>query len=230
MALFTLQIIEGLERGRILTGLSTPTMIGREDDNEVRLNDERVSRFHAKIQEDAGRVILTDLDSTNGTRVNGHPVQMRVLRPGDQLSIGRCLLVYGSRDEIERHMKATIRRRHTRDDRDDRTQAGSSGHDGRTLGSGGDDGAPVVLDDDSLELFPGDAPGLPDALKGVQRAELSDVLAFIHEQIRIAILSSAETDEADQADVRVDWASWQRLLKLEMDLSVWMRRLADPNA
>jgi predicted component of type VI protein secretion system len=88
MALVTLQVLEGLERGQVYAGIPTPVTIGREDDNHIRLNDERVSRFHAKIQEDNGRIILTDLDSTNGTRVNGHPVQMRVLQVGDQLSIG----------------------------------------------------------------------------------------------------------------------------------------------
>ena len=100
MAAVTLQILEGLERGATFRGLDTPVTIGREDENSVRLNDERVSRFHAKLQEDDGRILLTDLDSTNGTRVNGRPVSMRVLRPGDQLAIGRCLLTYGSPEEI----------------------------------------------------------------------------------------------------------------------------------
>src|SRR4026209_941084 len=100
MALVTIQLIEGLERGHVYADLQTPISIGREDDNIIQLNDERVSRFHAKIQEDGGRLILTDLDSTNGTRVNGLRVQRRVLQVGDQIAIGRCLLVIGSRDEI----------------------------------------------------------------------------------------------------------------------------------
>src|SRR5262245_27904636 len=104
MALITIQVIEGLERGSVYENIPTPVTIGREDDNRIRLNDERVSRFHAKIQEDGGRVILTDLDSTNGTRVNGQPVQMRVLQPGDQMTIGRCLLLFGSREQITARM------------------------------------------------------------------------------------------------------------------------------
>ena len=51
--------------------LATPITIGREEGNLVQLNDERISRFHVKIQEDDGRLVVTDLDSTNGTRVNG---------------------------------------------------------------------------------------------------------------------------------------------------------------
>src|SRR5579872_5685795 len=106
MAKITIQVLEGFERGRVFAELPTPVTIGREEDNTIQLNDERVSRFHVKIQEDGGRVILTDLDSTNGTRINGHPVQMRVLQYGDQLSIGRSILVYGSPGEIEANAAA----------------------------------------------------------------------------------------------------------------------------
>ena len=107
MAKVTLQLLEGLERGLMFRDLPTPVTIGREDDNTVRLNDERVSRFHAKIQEDGGQVILTDLESTNGTRINGHPIQMRVLQIGDQIAIGRCLLLFGSPEEITAKVEAT---------------------------------------------------------------------------------------------------------------------------
>jgi FHA domain len=75
MATVTFQVLDGLEAGRLYCDLLTPISIGREEDNDIRLNDDRVSRFHAKIQDDAGRVIMTDLDSTNGTRINGHPVR-----------------------------------------------------------------------------------------------------------------------------------------------------------
>ncbi len=106
MAKVTLQLLEGLERGLMFRDLPTPVTIGREDDNTVRLNDERVSRFHAKIQEDGGQIILTDLESTNGTRINGHPIQMRMLQIGDQIAIGRCLLLFGSPEEITAKVEA----------------------------------------------------------------------------------------------------------------------------
>ena len=66
----------------------------------LRLNDERVSRFHAKIQLDSDDFILTDLESTNGTRVNGTVVQIRRLRYGDRVAVGRSLLLFGSNEEI----------------------------------------------------------------------------------------------------------------------------------
>src|SRR5204863_3115894 len=90
----------GVDRGRIYRELPTPLTIGREEGNLLRLNDERVSRFHAKIQQDNGDVILTDLESTNGTRVNGNVVQIRRLRIGDRISVGRSLLLFGSNEQI----------------------------------------------------------------------------------------------------------------------------------
>ena len=56
MAEVTFQVLEGMERGRIFALIETPFTIGREEDNAIQLNDERVSRFHLKIQEDDGRI------------------------------------------------------------------------------------------------------------------------------------------------------------------------------
>src|SRR5438128_6659228 len=96
----TFQVLEGIDRGRVYRDLAIPVTIGREEGNALRLNDERVSRFHAKVQTEDNDIILTDLDSTNGTRVNGTAIQIRRLRPGDQVSIGRSMLLYGTMEEI----------------------------------------------------------------------------------------------------------------------------------
>src|SRR5438309_8876874 len=87
----TFQCLEGIDKGKVYRDLPTPVTIGREEGNVLRLNDERVSRFHAKIQFDNGEVIITDLESTNGTRVNGNVVQIRRLRAGDRIGVGRSL-------------------------------------------------------------------------------------------------------------------------------------------
>src|SRR5438309_10138933 len=96
----TFQIIDGVDRGRVFRNLPTPVTIGREEGNMLRLNDERVSRYHAKVQFDNGEVILTDLESTNGTRVNGNVITIRRLRPGDRIGVGRSLLLFGNESEI----------------------------------------------------------------------------------------------------------------------------------
>src|SRR6516225_7124780 len=97
----TFQVVDGIDKGRLFRDLPVPFTIGREEGNLLRLNDERVSRYHAKVQQDGGDLILTDLESTNGTRVNGHVVQIRRLRFGDQVALGRSVLLFGSDEQIE---------------------------------------------------------------------------------------------------------------------------------
>src|SRR2546422_7337968 len=104
MSKITFQVLEGVDKGRVFRELPVPVTIGREEGNQLRLNDERVSRFHAKVQMDNDDYILTDLESTNGTRVNGTVVQIRRLRYGDRVSVGRSLLLFGSNEEIAQRM------------------------------------------------------------------------------------------------------------------------------
>src|SRR6516164_9250863 len=106
MPTVTFQVLEGIDKGRIFRELPTPVTIGREEGNLLRLNDERVSRFHAKVQFDNGEIILTDLESTNGTRVNGNVIQIRRLRAGDRIGLGRSLLLFGSEKEISERIAA----------------------------------------------------------------------------------------------------------------------------
>src|SRR5947209_20602412 len=100
MKTLTFQVIEGVDKGRIFRDLPIPVTIGREEGNLLRLNDERISRFHAKVQQEDGDVIITDLESTNGTRVNVSPIQIRRLRPGDQISLDSSMLLFGTLEQI----------------------------------------------------------------------------------------------------------------------------------
>lgn len=223
MAQITIQVLEGMERGLVFKDVETPITIGREDDNVIRLNDERVSRFHAKIQHDGDRPILTDLDSTNGTRVNGHPVQIHVLQAGDLLWIGRCVLVFGSRDEIQaRNLPESL---------DSRRSEGTVPLDG-SEGTGSD--LPSTLEEYG-ELFPEGPPQVPHHLALAQRAQVSDMLAYIHDRIRRfmeagqeVIPDELDSDSSYNREMRVRWASWQELVGLEMDIAQYLRRLADP--
>src|ERR1700752_1618497 len=104
MAKVTFQVLDGIDKGRVFRELPTPVTIGREEGNLLRLNDDRVSRFHAKVQMDSDDVILTDLESTNGTRLTGRSVQIPRLRAGDRISVGRSLLLFGSSEEIAARM------------------------------------------------------------------------------------------------------------------------------
>src|SRR5262245_294321 len=105
MVQLTFRVLEGADRGRVYECESTPITLGREDGNSIQLNDERISRFHAKIQEDQAKLILTDLDSTNGTKVNGEDISIRILRVGDVITVGRSSLLFGSREDIASRLK-----------------------------------------------------------------------------------------------------------------------------
>ena len=66
MGQITLQILDGVDRGKIYRNIPTPVTIGREEGNLIQLNDERISRLHLKIQEDRwevkGHVFLFEKD------------------------------------------------------------------------------------------------------------------------------------------------------------------------
>lgn len=213
MGRVTFQVLDGLERGQVLRDLPTPVTLGREEENHVRLNDERVSRFHAKVQEQAGQYILTDLDSTNGTRVNGHPVHMHVLRIGDQLLIGRCLLVFGSPEEL-----GALEQLEESDDVQ-RTVSQAEGH--------------KMTEDAGLEcpeLFRDGPPPLPTELSAVQTAQTTDVLAYLHTTLLRALYAVQGSPNAPGPleDVAVSAAAWHRLQRLQMDLATYLKQIAEP--
>lgn len=236
MAHITLQVIDGFEKGRSFRDLPTPVSIGREEDNSIQLNDERVSRFHLKIQEDGGRIILTDLDSTNGTRVNGHPVTMRVLQVGDQVGIGRSLLVFGSPEQIAERIERLRVRKTAASESASSAAPGNATIEIPTTSSppldeqfaaaGGD--ASVVGHPSSADLFPEGPPELPRDLRPLQLAQISDLLAFVHEQISRICQTALEEQRGELTDMHVDWYTWQRMLHLQMTLAKYLKSLSEP--
>ena len=58
------------------------------------LADPNVSRRHAEIRRVGDAVVVTDLGSTNGTRVNGIPVREQHLASGDEITVGSTTLVF----------------------------------------------------------------------------------------------------------------------------------------
>jgi diguanylate cyclase (GGDEF)-like protein len=64
-------------------------IIGRDEAADLQLVDATVSKQHAKLMhESGGALLVVDLNSTNGTAVNGQPITRTILRPGDHLEIG----------------------------------------------------------------------------------------------------------------------------------------------
>jgi hypothetical protein len=89
----SLAVREGEDRREIGLG-PEPLAIGRDPQNDLVLDDRRVSRRHAEIRLRLGRYTLYDLQSTNGTYVNGRRVAEMVLSDGDRLSVGGVELLF----------------------------------------------------------------------------------------------------------------------------------------
>ena len=83
-----------LTDGRRVQIGSEPLVIGRLPECGVVLADSNVSRRHAELRRSGDSVVLTDLGSTNGTRVNGAPIRERVLVSGDEVSVGSTRLIF----------------------------------------------------------------------------------------------------------------------------------------
>ena len=91
-------------------------VLGRALEADIRINDVRVSRMHARITveraeengENSYRII--DLGSTNGTLLNGQPISEATLSDGDKITIGEHLVRFDMLDEIDREYQRQIHR------------------------------------------------------------------------------------------------------------------------
>jgi hypothetical protein len=240
MATVTFQVLEGVDKGRTFRDLPTPVTIGREEGNVLRLNDERVSRFHAKVQQDNSDIILTDLESTNGTRVNGNMVAIRRLRPGDRITVGRSMLLFGSPEEINARIAA---------------QAGTAKPTLGSLLSGSllfqgpatmqaqfvspptdpeydfdlnPQAEVTVGPDGNLFLGQQPLPPLPQKMTPAQAARLAEIFDFLH----CALTRATETIKANEeaTEITLGYADWQKVLAVQMLLARYLRAVTDPDA
>src|SRR6266851_1245133 len=239
MTTITFQVLDGVDRGRVFRNLAPPVTIGQEEGNALRLNDERVSRFHAKVQQDNGDIILTDLESTNGTRVNGNVVQIRRLRPGDRVHLGRSLLLFGSNEEIAARMA---------------TMGGISAM-SQTAGADPLDQLPATIEAQAGEVaqppLEGDfqfdlnlkqevtvaegnflvgdkeLPVLPQKLSPAQAARIAEILDFLHRGLTYATENIQANEDGTQ--ITLSFMDWQRILAVQMLLGRYARAIAEPD-
>ncbi len=76
-----------LEGGEPIDIVKDMTVVGRKEDCDLRLDHKSISKMHCVIVKTDGLLLLRDLGSTNGTRVNGQRVRRAALLPNDQLTI-----------------------------------------------------------------------------------------------------------------------------------------------
>ncbi|MDR0704655.1 MAG: FHA domain-containing protein [Planctomycetaceae bacterium] len=234
MSLVTLRILDGPERGKAFRQIATPVSIGREEGNFIQLNDERVSRYHLKIHENDGAILLTDLQSTNGTRVNGEAVHVWRLRPGDIISLGRSVLIFGSTDEIAARLAKLSKK-----DQSASVPMGIAGEEFQFLerymeGSNIDKLSSHLFEVEIFrglfkeELAPLHLLAPPDPPTDLPPRQLAQLLEFLHYiLIRLRYLTAtvhteplesengkSGKEDADEARVSLSAVQWQNLLDL----------------
>ena len=217
MATITLRVLDGADRGKVYENIAVPVTIGREEGNTIQLNDERISRFHLKIQKDHDDLVLTDLESTNGSKVNNEDVQLRILRHGDLITVGRSTLIFGNRVEINERLE-----RLSAAGKIDAGEPGSK-----------PSGDKIAVKDDwqddpnyQLALLDLDPPKLPERLSPGQAAQLSEVIEFLHMHIR-RVVSDVEIDKRKK-QVELSVEQWQKVLDVQARLAEYLRKISNP--
>ncbi len=94
-------MIQGEDTGQRFELQPGPMCVGRGVHSDVRLSDAEVSRTHVCIEPAERGFVLRDEGSANGTLVNGRRVSVHPLRTGDQIQIGRTVLVFDAGDSSE---------------------------------------------------------------------------------------------------------------------------------
>jgi pSer/pThr/pTyr-binding forkhead associated (FHA) protein len=218
MQRITLRVISGADRGRVYRELQMPITVGREEGNMVQLNDERISRYHVKIQEDEGRLVITDLDSTNGTRVNGHVCSLKILRYGDTISIGRTVLLVGTREQVadwfDGHRDLTSNSSRPAVDENE------EGEDEMPFDLSTGLAMPRVAVPSSHDLQ------VPHGMSPGQSAELRELLDYLHSGMR-SVLDAATVNDKENS-VTIDVRAWQKFLMTHSELSELIRAIEDP--
>jgi pSer/pThr/pTyr-binding forkhead associated (FHA) protein len=90
------QILSGVLEGKVIDLIEDRITIGRALDNMIRLEDATCSHHHAMLLSEEGTYKLRDLNSTNGTRVNGMRIVETRLNNGDQVRLGSVEIRYES--------------------------------------------------------------------------------------------------------------------------------------
>src|SRR5215471_16437925 len=96
-----LVVIYGMELGKKYNLDSSSIILGRSSKSDIQIDQESVSRNHAKILNNGKSILIRDLGSTNGTYVNDELVDEHVLRDGDLVKIGRTIFKFLSGGNIE---------------------------------------------------------------------------------------------------------------------------------
>ena len=102
-------VISGPSFGEMYKLKGDRSVLGRGERTDIRVLDDGVSREHAAIERDGGKMVLVDLRSTNGTFCNGTRVQRQDLTDGDKISIGATtILRFTYQDQVDEHYQKKL--------------------------------------------------------------------------------------------------------------------------
>lgn len=101
-------IVEGPGSGTEYA-IEEAAILGRLDSNDIPVKDNKASREHAKIYKQGAQFAIVDLNSSNGTLVNGEKVTKRVLKEGDEIGIGLVKMRYELQEEEKQPEKGDKR-------------------------------------------------------------------------------------------------------------------------
>src|SRR5262249_8636564 len=96
---YAVEVTRGPDAGRVFTGKKRSVLIGTHPSSDLALGDPHVSRLHARIDIDDADYVITDLGSTNGTRVGGVRLRQAVLDDGSVIELGATTLAVRVREE-----------------------------------------------------------------------------------------------------------------------------------
>ncbi len=112
----TLLVLSGNSAGKMFVIEPREMTIGRDDECDIIINDNGISRIHAKIVSVADQTILIDNNSTNGTFVEGKQIKSQVLADGDRIRMGTgTTLKFSLQDSIEESYQKRLYESATRD-------------------------------------------------------------------------------------------------------------------
>jgi two-component system cell cycle response regulator len=104
-----LVVISGPSFGEMYKLKGDRSTLGRGDRADIRVLDDGVSREHAAIERDGGKMVLVDQGSTNGTFCNGARIKRQDLTDGDKISIGATtILRFTYQDQIDEHYQKKL--------------------------------------------------------------------------------------------------------------------------
>jgi two-component system, cell cycle response regulator len=102
-------VLAGENVGEMIRLASSSLILGRSSEAHVRIQDDDISRRHARLFELDGKMRIEDLGSANGTRVNGEPVTSRTLVDGDKIELGSAtVLKFTYHDELDEQFQQTM--------------------------------------------------------------------------------------------------------------------------